>query len=124
MPGFSSGDVRWVCPVRNRADEGHFRDEISIGRASDNDIVLDHDSASKHHAQLLRTKDSFQLTDLNSRNGTSLNGLPLTPYTAVVVESGHILGFSKLIRAAFYSSEEFWTRIMEEGADPLSPHGT
>jgi serine/threonine protein kinase len=45
-----------------------------LGRAPDNDVVLDHDSVSRHHAQLALTSDraGYTLTDLISRNGTYL----------------------------------------------------
>jgi hypothetical protein len=48
---------------------------IRIGRSRDNDIVLDHSSISRHHAELFYdSMGNVFLTDLNSSNGTFVNG--------------------------------------------------
>jgi hypothetical protein len=47
---------------------------IRLGREADNDIVIADLQASRYHAELRRTGDTFQLVDLGSRNGTFLNG--------------------------------------------------
>src|SRR5262245_19562284 len=48
---------------------------LRIGRALDNDIVLNHAIVSRHHAQVeLRGRDAW-VTDLNSRNGVFVNRL-------------------------------------------------
>jgi ABC-type multidrug transport system ATPase subunit/pSer/pThr/pTyr-binding forkhead associated (FHA) protein len=51
------------------------RTSIRIGRASDNDLVVDDVLASRYHAEL-RSKDGvqFEIVDLGSRNGTFLDG--------------------------------------------------
>jgi pSer/pThr/pTyr-binding forkhead associated (FHA) protein len=52
--------------------------EVNIGRASDNDIVITHESMSGHHAQLKLTGDQYVLIDLDSTNGTFLDGAPIS----------------------------------------------
>jgi hypothetical protein len=47
---------------------------ITIGRAADNTICLDHTSVSKHHAMLTVDGSDFKLCDLHSTNGTIVNG--------------------------------------------------
>ena len=48
---------------------------IRVGRAIDNDIVLDHPSVSRNHLELFYDADgNVFLTDLNSANGTFVNG--------------------------------------------------
>ena len=46
---------------------------IRIGRAEDNDIVLDHKSVSRYHAILTISGNKIILEDLKSRNGISIN---------------------------------------------------
>jgi FHA domain-containing protein len=53
-------------------------DLIMIGRAPVNDIVIDNAFVSAQHAMLLKVGDSYWLKDLNSTNGTQINGLPFT----------------------------------------------
>ena len=49
------------------------KDEISIGRNEDNDIVLPDPIASRHHAKISKKRKGYILTDLGSHNGTKLN---------------------------------------------------
>jgi hypothetical protein len=51
---------------------------VTVGRAPDNDVVLDDRRASRHHARLHVRRDSLILTDLASRNGTRVNGVAVT----------------------------------------------
>jgi hypothetical protein len=51
---------------------GHV--ELSIGRASDCDLILDEPTVSRHHAVLRRTPEGWLLRDAGSTNGTRLNG--------------------------------------------------
>ncbi len=52
-------------------------EEITIGRAADNDIVIDEPTVSRHHARLMRRYRRYVLIDLGSRSGTRLNGFPI-----------------------------------------------
>jgi pSer/pThr/pTyr-binding forkhead associated (FHA) protein len=49
-------------------------DSVRIGRALSNDIVIDNPVVSAQHAMLLKVGDSYWLRDLNSTNGTYVNG--------------------------------------------------
>lgn len=48
--------------------------EFRIGREPDNDIVIDHPAVSRHHCRILLQGDTFFVEDLNSTNGTLVNG--------------------------------------------------
>jgi len=50
-----------------------------IGRLPDNDIVLDNDDVSRHHAVIVDTGGSFVITDLRSVNGVEVQQQPLRP---------------------------------------------
>jgi SARP family transcriptional regulator, regulator of embCAB operon len=50
-----------------------------IGRLSDNDIVLDDDEVSRHHAVIIDTGGSFVITDLGSANGVQVQHRLLRP---------------------------------------------
>ena len=51
---------------------------ISIGRASDNDVIVDDGLVSRHHCQLKLQHGAYSFADLGSRNGSSVNGEPVT----------------------------------------------
>jgi len=50
------------------------KDTYSIGRKSDNDIVIDNLAVSGHHAKVLTILNDSFIEDLNSTNGTYVNG--------------------------------------------------
>ena len=50
---------------------------LTIGRSPDNGLVLADDRASRHHARLQSRGGLLVLTDLDSTNGTRLNGNPV-----------------------------------------------
>jgi pSer/pThr/pTyr-binding forkhead associated (FHA) protein len=54
------------------------KDIVSIGRARDNDVVVENLSVSRNHARIRRQSGKYVLTDLNSANGTFVNGVKIT----------------------------------------------
>src|SRR6516165_10183164 len=48
--------------------------EVSVGRHENNSVAIDDVAASKHHCVIRLSGERFVLTDLNSRNGTFVNG--------------------------------------------------
>jgi len=53
------------------------RPVISIGRMEDNDIVISDPLASRHHAVIRWTPTGYEIDDLGSVNGTTLQGQPI-----------------------------------------------
>jgi ABC-type multidrug transport system ATPase subunit/pSer/pThr/pTyr-binding forkhead associated (FHA) protein len=53
------------------------QEKIRIGRAPDNDIVVDDLLVSRYHAELQSTAVGFELIDIGSQNGTFVNGQPV-----------------------------------------------
>jgi pSer/pThr/pTyr-binding forkhead associated (FHA) protein len=51
---------------------------VTIGRALDNDIIIDDQRVSRHHATITLSGKAVSVTDLGSANGTAVNGLPVT----------------------------------------------
>jgi pSer/pThr/pTyr-binding forkhead associated (FHA) protein len=69
----------------------------SIGRRSDNDIVIQDGSVSNHHARL-NYETHYFLTDLRSSNGTFINGKKILHGKLV---DGDVINFAG-IHATFY----------------------
>jgi hypothetical protein len=51
---------------------------IGIGRASDNDVIVDDPMVSRHHCQLKLQHGAYSFADLGSRNGSTVNGQPVS----------------------------------------------
>jgi FHA domain/Integrin beta chain VWA domain len=76
-----------VDPVDPVASEySLLKDEVSLGRGEDNDVVIPHASVSRIHARLMRRDGGYELTDLNSTNGSYVDERQVRGST--VVHSG------------------------------------
>lgn len=58
-------------------------DQISIGRESASDVYLGHSSVSRRHCLIKRNGGEFLICDLDSYNGTFVNGVPVKEQTLV-----------------------------------------
>lgn len=56
------------------------RDEVVIGRAQDNAVVIEGPSVSSKHCAIIRDGRRFTLRDLESTNGTRLNDVRISEY--------------------------------------------
>lgn len=59
------------------------RDEIIIGRLSYCDLVLPQKSISRQHTRVLRSGNGYFVEDMNSTNGTFVNGRRITARTPI-----------------------------------------
>lgn len=50
------------------------QDEIIIGRDSGSDVQIDNVAVSREHAKIIKGQDYYLIEDLNSTNGTFVNG--------------------------------------------------
>lgn len=74
-----------IPPLRLRIASGpnagkeHFvrKQSTTIGRALDNDMILEAGEVSRYHARLDYVDDAYRLTDLGSTNGTKVNGVAI-----------------------------------------------
>ena len=74
---------RIVCRLRFQ-QEGRDRvftigdRPIIVGRSPDADLLLAHESISRHHARIARDGEGWQLRDLDSKNGSRVNTFHVT----------------------------------------------
>ena len=79
-------------------------DALTIGRSSTNNIVIEHPSVSRSHAQIVRDHRTFKMMDLNSSNGMYVNG---EKRDEVVLDSGVTvkLGYATIIFKKGFTEE-------------------
>lgn len=63
-------------------------DVITIGRASESIIPLEDQFASRHHAEIRRIDNAYQVHDLQSKNGVMVNGRRLALGATAWLEDG------------------------------------
>ena len=66
---------------------------LTIGRSPDNIVHIDDPSVSGRHAQLSQVGETFHLQDLNSTNGTRVNGEVIT---STALKVGDRIRFGKV----------------------------
>ncbi len=50
---------------------------LTVGASEDNDLVIGHDTVSRHHFRVFLERDRYIIEDLQSTNGTFLEGVPI-----------------------------------------------
>jgi pSer/pThr/pTyr-binding forkhead associated (FHA) protein len=95
--------------VRVRIVEGpgsgqnyEIEEAVILGRLPTNDIPVEDAKASREHAKIYRQGGRFAIVDLNSSNGTTVNGKPITKQ---VLEHGDVIAIG-LVAMEFEDPEE------------------
>ncbi len=68
-----------------------LKETMSVGRVAGVDIVVDDDSVSRRHAEVIVNGREVTLKDLGSANGTTVNGAPISEDT--ILAAGDIIQF-------------------------------
>ncbi|HTU18570.1 MAG TPA: sigma 54-interacting transcriptional regulator [Gemmataceae bacterium] len=66
------------------------KDTIRLGRNSKNELVLDDPHASRFHAEVYCDGQKWYVRDLDTTNGTKVNGIKINEPT--LLESNHVIG--------------------------------
>ena len=69
---------------------------FTIGRTSNNDVVIVDYTISKQHAVIIRRKNRFLIADQGATNGTTLNMKKLDPNTEHLLKGNDLLAFGRL----------------------------
>ena len=101
-------------PVRSyayqlvKSDRNSFHNMITLGRASNNDLVIPHPSVSKFHAFFRKEPKGYVVEDAGSTFGTTVNGVPVEHGEARPVQSGAVLILAGALRATFLDPGDFY----------------
>jgi ABC-type multidrug transport system ATPase subunit len=101
------------------------QETIRVGRALDNDIVLNDLLVSRHHALLHRSAHGWQLRDLGGHNRTLVNDVPVAGETAVVAGDRLTFGGSeiRLTTGGFMPVRGTRARLVAQDVDYVLPNG-
>ena len=119
VPNFTGGTARLKFSSKIYLHIEDYADQIAIkligsatiGRADEDDGSIDIDlhpfnaaekGVSRHHAALERVRDTVNLIDLESTNGTFLNGQRLKPFERRVVRDGDEIRLANLILRIYF----------------------
>src|SRR5437016_878110 len=85
------GDVVRTIPLTNTV--------LKIGRSPANDLPLQHPGVSREHVELRLTPQGMVVTDLESSNGTYVDGARILAYQPTQVAPGQSLQIGPFILA-------------------------
>ena len=89
-----------------------YSSKISLGRAGNNDIVLDSSAISKFHAYFLRAGDSkYFLVDANSTNKTWVNQTQMEPSKQVEIFDRDMVTLGKNATFQFFLPSTFYSYL-------------
>lgn len=94
LPGGNTLIVRWMGGNSQRHPIS--QPTLRVGRAPDNDVVVNHPAVSGHHLSLFVSAGVMTVTDLNSTNGTQLNGRRIAPNAPHPVNFGDVIRIGDL----------------------------
>jgi two-component system, cell cycle response regulator len=93
------------------------RTEAKIGRGQGCEIRLPDDGVSRNHARLMTEGDRILLDDLDSRNGTFLNGKKVTSMVALADGDKIQIGRTTILKFSYHDAlEESFHEQMYESA--------
>jgi len=85
--------VVWARLVGSGASLDVGRNRAMIGRAPENDVVINTEDVSRQHALIWREGGSISIRDLSSSNGTFIDGERIE-HEAVELQPGSLLSFA------------------------------
>lgn len=105
---------------------------FEVGRTEPADILLKIPTVSNRHALLRVEDDKISITDLNSTNGTVVNGHELTPMDNMEVSVGSEVIFGDMYLAKFtvdqvldsHDEEEGMTHTLQDPGRSFQQQGT
>jgi pSer/pThr/pTyr-binding forkhead associated (FHA) protein len=84
----------------------HEGTKLTIGRGTDSDVVIDNTAISRHHSTLELRDGMHYIADLNSTNGTSVNGKKITSKVPVTGKDTILIGKFSLSQSKISETEE------------------
>ncbi len=89
--------TRAIYMLRKKPFSGGMPNVISIGRSSENDVVIVDYSISKRHAEIILFHGLYFLMDLGSTNGTRVNGQLVQPNVKIKLDPSANIAFGRII---------------------------
>ena len=95
-----------VCSFQNF--EKAARIGISLGRVANNKICLPDNAISKMHASFkLNLSGQWQIIDVESENGSTINGSPIEANKPKLINNGDGICFADTYHCTFFTAEGF-----------------
>lgn len=93
------------------------KSSIIIGREPESDVQVNDRQVSRRHAEIIRTAQGYTLRDLGSKNGTFLNGEPVS-HEPQLIRNGDSIGIALCAKLTFVEEDATAPIIHERSQKP------
>ncbi len=114
--GANGGGPKAYLIIRGERTVDLDGDRIGIGRALDNEVIVEERQISRYHAELQLRCGRYILRDLDSTGGTVVNGYPIRE---VVLRPGDVISLSGI--DLIYAESEPPERVERGHTRPIAP---
>ena len=97
--------------VEKRTGSNAFAMMITLGRASNNDLVVPDQRISKFHAYFRQVGSEWTISDANSRNGTFVDGVQVPTDKGYPITSGARIKVAKSLELEFLDPQALYARL-------------
>ncbi|WP_230660887.1 FHA domain-containing protein [Psychrobacter sp. I-STPA10] len=98
-----------------------INDSLTVGRGSDNDLVLGSKQVSREHAKLYVVNGQLYIKDLASSNGTYINDVALTAHKSTNIKADDMVAFANFQFQAKKPTVAAKTTTSKPDADDTKP---
>ncbi len=102
---------RYVVRVKKREGSNVFTSMITIGRATNNDVVVPIALVSKFHAFIRPTPTGWTIHDGSGKNGVLVNGEVVPRGGSLPIQSGATIGLGKAIALTFLAPRDLFALL-------------
>ena len=95
--------------LEERPDVSGQLRQLTLGRGSGCDLVITDGTVSERHLVFTRESTGWNVRDVGSRNGSQVNGQPLSPGQPRALQNGEQL-LAGQVRLTYYSVEGMYAR--------------
>lgn len=114
MPAIGGGDPMAV--VIEKTKDNAFKSRVTIGRTSNNDIVLDDASVSRFHAWIEQTSQDWVIVDAGSRNGSTVGGRKLPARAPATLTNGLSVRIGAM-QLTYYTAQGFLEMLQRRATE-------
>lgn len=79
---------------------------VRIGRSAENELAIEDPNVSRAHARIERESGVWRLVDLDSTNGTTVDGMPARPWQPIALQHGAVIDLGGAATFDFLLSED------------------
>ncbi|QIK38323.1 FHA domain-containing protein [Caldichromatium japonicum] len=116
LEGSPEAIKRAIYLLTKRPDASTATHLLTIGRISDNDLVIPDMSISKRHAIIEIMQDGYWIRDCDSTNGTLVNDIPVG-HKPVLLQDGDIISLARY-EFVFLTPASLYARLVTSSSQP------